>query len=66
MVMSMVNVGIVRTAVFHPLVRMQMGVGFTFWIIWLVFVLMVLIVSVSMFVLHRLMNVPVFVAFCHV
>ena len=60
------DVGVVRVGMRQPCVLMAVGVRFARRIAGSVFVLVVLVVIVKVLVLHRLMNVPMFVAFGNV
>ena len=60
------DVGIMRVGMCQPCVLMAVGVRFAWRIAGSVFVLVVLVVIVKVLVLHRLVNVPMFVAFGNV
>ena len=60
------DVGVVRVGMRQPRVLMAVGVRFAWRIAGRVFVLVVLVVIVKVLVLHRLVNVPMFVAFGNV
>ena len=60
------DVGVVRVGMRQPCMLMAVGVRFARRIAGSVFVLVVLVVIVKVLVLHRLMNVPMFVAFGNV
>jgi hypothetical protein len=63
---TVMNVGIVGVGMRQPCMLMAVGVRFAWRIAGSVFVLVVLVVIVKVLVLHRLMNVPMFVAFGNV
>ena len=60
------DVRVVRVGMREPCVLMAVGVRFACKIAGRVFVLVVLVVIVKVLVLHRLVNVPMFVAFGNV
>jgi len=63
---TVMNVGIVGVGMRQPCMLMAVGVRFAWRIAWSVFVLVVLVVIVKVSVLHRLVNVAMFVAFGNV
>ena len=59
MPVTVVNIRIMGMGVFQPLVAMRMGMRLSRRIVRRVPVLVMLVVNAFMFVVHRLMNVPV-------